>query len=58
MSTWISAKQFGTYSLKDNKLKTWRRPKDASQKIAWRKKPNKNQRKAISRAQARMLNRP
>jgi hypothetical protein len=55
MSHYISAKQFGSFSQKGDKIKTWRRAKDASQKQRWRKSTKKT---VISRRTAAKLARP
>jgi hypothetical protein len=35
MSTWISSKAFGTFSQKGDRLKVWKRAKNASMKRKW-----------------------
>jgi hypothetical protein len=55
MSNWISSKAFGSWSQKGDKIKTWRRAKDASQKQRWR---SSEKVRPISKRAAMRLQRP
>jgi len=55
MPTFLTAKQFGAFSVKGDKIKTWRRAKDKSQQIQWRKSKKQT---VISRRTAAKLSRP
>lgn len=55
MTRFLTAKDFGNFSIKEGKLKTWRKSKDASQKQRWRKSKRVT---VISRKTAAKLARP
>jgi len=56
MSTFISGKAWGgAYKTSEGKLKVYRKPADASQRIRQRKSRKKT---VISRAKSRMMQRP
>ena len=55
MTRFLSAKDFGNFSIKEGKLKTRKKSKDASQKRRWAKSKKTV---AISRRAALKLSRP
>lgn len=55
MTRFLSLKDFGNFSIKEGKLKTWRKSKDASQKQRWRKSKKA---RPISKRAAVRLQRP
>lgn len=55
MPVFLTSKMFGVFSQKGDKIKTWRRAKDKSQEIRWRKSKKT---KAISPKVAARLQRP
>jgi len=55
VTRFLSLKDFGNFSIKEGKLKTWRKSKDASQKQRWRKSKKA---RPISKRAAVRLQRP